>query len=81
MTNKEYKINKLIDILKIPEDRLDTFLSELKPWVEMTRATLNLLDACAESIGQKMPEQETGMNWIDDGEKKITIKINAGSKQ
>ncbi|MCP3683746.1 MAG: hypothetical protein GY861_13765 [bacterium] len=72
---KSYTINKLIDILTIPEDRLDAFLPELKNWAIMTKATLDLLSVIAEATGEELPAKETGMTWVDDGDEKITIKL------
>lgn len=75
--SNEYKINKLIDILKIPEDRVDDFLVELKIWIDMSRSTIELLNVCADTIGEKLPPMETGMNWVDDGLKNVSIKLQA----
>ena len=71
----EYKIDKIIDIIKIPEDRLDAFLIELKSWAIMTKSTIDLLKICAEATGEELPRAESGMIWSDDNKNNVSINI------
>jgi hypothetical protein len=74
--SKAYEIQTIDDMLKIPEERFDTFYEEFKAFIEMTRATVNLIDICAEATGVKAPTQALKMVWKDDGKKNIDIVLD-----
>ncbi len=69
---QEYKITKVEDFLKVPEDRLEaclaefpTFLAAAKPAVELAEA-MNVRDSL-----------EAAYVWIDDGKTDVTISVGS----
>ena len=64
--SKEYEISKLIDLAKVPADKLDDFFIDLKQWI----LSVKLI----EEVGQ-IPI-DTVMVWIDDDQHNMTINIS-----
>lgn len=56
---KEYKIESVTDIAKIPADRMDAFYEDLKVYVSAVRDAPEMLQGIIKN---------TGMVWCDDGE-------------
>jgi hypothetical protein len=80
MNKKEparYEIETMTDMLKIPADRFDAFVVELKEWFGFVKATVDLAAAVGEALGDETPVKGIKMIWIDDdlGEKKLTINL------
>lgn len=59
----EYKINHISDILKVPEDKFDAFLVDLRIWADMARPMHAALDAA----GVDPLDYRHSFEWIDDG--------------
>ena len=72
--SKEYTIEKLSDILDIPEERIDDFLVELKDWYTLGKNTKDLVDTIGVAVGEKVPAK-LKMRWIDDGKRSKRIVI------
>lgn len=73
----EYKIEKVIDFLKVPDSRIDDCLTEFRTFLEHMRALTELAIAGAESLGMDA-EDAIGLmefTWIDDGKTDVVIKI------
>lgn len=74
-TGKEYKINEIKDILKIPTDRLGVFFEELAEVVfDIKEITDSLNDA--DLIEQCRNISLDVLTWIDDGEKKKEFNLS-----
>lgn len=63
---KKYKLVHIEDILDIPTDRLDDFITDLKKWHSASKGVKDLIKAVSEASGIESKERIT-MNWIDDG--------------
>lgn len=72
---KEYQLETMADLMKIPVSRFDAFMVDLKTWHKMGKDTLKMINAIAKVVGEP-PAEKVSMKWIDDGlhEKKIIIK-------
>ncbi|GAK69335.1 hypothetical protein RRU01S_04_01570 [Agrobacterium rubi TR3 = NBRC 13261] len=86
------EIRTIADIReKIPTDRLDAFLLDLKAWVLMEGfdigdAFAGLLHAVSDSMGQSVAIQRSGFNdvlhWVDDGQVGVSeIVATCGEKE
>ena len=71
MKNKEYKIEKLTDMLAVPEESIDNMLLDLKGWILMRHAT----ESINEVTGQCLVCTTDYMRWIDDGKNDVTASI------
>ena len=81
---KTYTLN-IQDILQIPEESFDNFLTDLRLWHKSARNMVNLLNTIADATDQPIPDEFVTMRWIDDGKHdgKIIIKsapIKEGDK-
>lgn len=76
---KEYTLN-IQDILQIPEESFDNFLTDLKMWHKSARNTVNLLETIAKATNQPIPEEFITMRWIDDGKHDGKIIITEKTK-
>ena len=72
---KTYRIEKLTDILQIPEDRLDYFLEDLKTYHHMGIHMTKLLETVAEVGGIKAEVIPRHMNWIDDDKHEVKVHL------
>lgn len=83
MKDKRYHIEKLADILTIPDDRMDAFFVELRQWVDVVKGMDELAKASAEAIGLngKVEMIAKSMDWIDDDKGNITVKITTDEKE
>lgn len=74
-TLDEYTLD-IGDLLKIPEDRFDDFVIDLKKWHKSVKATVDTINEVAKAIGEP-PVVLGTMRWIDDGKHngKITIEV------
>lgn len=73
---KEYEITAIADLLKVPDDKLDDCLADLKIWLGVRKTYDELPDVFRELVTL----QDT-MTWKDDGIRGVSeIKINIHSK-
>ena len=72
---KRYVIEKLTDILEIPEDRLDDFFIDLKSYHQMSSPLKDLIKETAKVGGIDVDVLPIRMTWIDDGKHDVTIKL------
>lgn len=77
MKNKEYVIEKVSDLLKIPEDRIDACLDELKGAIKSAHAMKGLLHAVDKSMNgqQTLDVLLPRIIWRDDVERKLTFNF------
>lgn len=82
-----YEISTIKDIFdKIPEDRIDTCMNELKVLIKQARAMNELLSAAAESVAEIdesmriKTEFPTILHWIDDGAGEVTMQYQCGDE-
>lgn len=73
--SKRYTIEKITDILDIPEDRFDDFLVELKTYYELSRPWAELIKETAEISGFSVDVVPMKMVWNDDGKRNVTVKL------
>lgn len=66
-TGKTYSMKLVSDMLKIPEDRFDEFLVQLKKWHSFGRTLTSFVETVHEVVGEKLPEEFMTIRWIDDG--------------
>ncbi len=74
MTNT-YRIEKILDFLKVPEDRLPICLEEFATFLGVARANIALTDMLAKSLTMENTTTIQAYTWIDDGKQNITINI------
>lgn len=72
---KRYVIEKITDILEIPEDRLDDFMVDLKSYYQMARPMADLIKETAKVGNVDVEVLPIRMTWIDDGKHDVTVKI------
>jgi hypothetical protein len=71
VTNREYELITIKDIFdKVPADRIEVCMDELKISLVQAKSTVEMLEVIAEQIGEKgtaetvCPEK---FIWVDDG--------------
>lgn len=82
MKSKQYKIEKIDDILKIPSDRQSVFFKEFAEQIKNITESRKL-------IAQLLPEDQSideiikigQMTWIDDDEKHIEMNLRFINKK
>ena len=72
----KYLLTEFNDFLKVPPDRLETCLKEFSEAVLMASAAKQL----ALALGDTESVKFTRLEWNDDGEKNLTMKINIEAK-
>jgi hypothetical protein len=72
-----YVISHVSDLEKVPADRLEACLRELKDFVETARAARELVTALAELTGASSAMKIGDFTWIDDGKNEKTITFSA----
>jgi len=78
--SKQYIVEKITDILAIPEDKFDDFLVDLRAYYQLGCSVPNLIDEISNTMGVKTQTIPQKMVWIDDGkhEARVTIKTMEG---
>ena len=81
MADNKYEIKTLRDMVeKVPPEKIDAFVEDLRRALRGLGPVRNLLDAVAESMTDGEVEEITGwdgtMTWIDDGENKSVYRVN-----
>jgi len=74
MTNR-YRIEKILDFLKVPENRLPICLEEFATFLGVARANIALTDMLAKSLNMENTTTIQAYTWIDDGKQNMTITI------
>jgi hypothetical protein len=69
--NKEYRIETISDVLKIPEDKIENFLVDLKTFFVMCKN----VEKMNSTFGVKIAEPATFFTWIDDGKNEANINV------
>jgi hypothetical protein len=72
---KRYEIEKLTDILQIPEDKFDAFVEDLRTYHTMGIHMTKLLETVAEIGGIKAEVIPQKMTWIDDDKHDATVYL------
>lgn len=72
---KRYEIEKLTDILEIPEEKFDAFVEDLRTYHTMGIHMTKLLETLADIGGVKAEVIPQKMTWIDDGEHNATVYL------
>jgi hypothetical protein len=76
----DYIIEKVGDLLKVPEDKIDLCLSELKEALATVRGIQGVADLCSEMTTGEKPEETIiplqRFVWHDDGKKNVNINIH-----
>ena len=72
-----YVISHVSDLEKVPADRLESCLRELKDFVETARSTRELVTALAKLTGASSAMKVGDFTWIDDGKNEKTITFSA----
>jgi hypothetical protein len=73
---KEYKIETIHDMMEIPTEKFDTFLSELTRALTFAR----MGHAYNKVMGAKKPTISGPFIWIDDGKGEIRTNITLKTK-
>lgn len=73
--NNKYEIEKITDILAIPEESFDDFLIDLKSYYQFGRSMPQLIDNVAEVSGIQTKTVLQKMTWIDDKKHDATINL------
>jgi hypothetical protein len=68
-----YCVGTLMDMGRIPEDRVSAFLEELPELLRCTRDALAVWDAA--DIKDNATLDLTGTTWIDDGARNRTVSV------
>lgn len=63
---KQYEVEKLTDILQIPEDKFEAFLEDLRSYYTMGIHMTKLLETLADIGGVEAQVIPQKMTWIDD---------------
>ena len=71
----EYRIEKVADFLKVPEDRLASCLEEFADFLQMSRDMLGITKSLADIIGVEDASKIGAYTWIDDGKKDKSIRM------
>ncbi len=66
-TNKTYVLSLMVDMFKIPDDRFDEFLIDLKQWHEFGRGFDDIVQTFAKATKETPPKDYMKMKWLDDG--------------
>lgn len=79
---KSYPCATMVDICRIPEDRLSDFLAELPHVIPHIRTTIELQEACYQAAGHEYTDDDlqrviAGGKWIDDDKGNIDVHIHA----
>lgn len=78
--HKEYKIITIQDILDcVNENNIDSFITDLRAYIEMIWAMKELFNtlATSENIHAEVVKLKSEFNWIDDGKQNYKIIFNA----
>lgn len=60
----EYRIERLSDLLQVPQDRWSALLADLREWMQLRSDVKEAMGPLIEAGFMKLPE---GMTWVDDG--------------
>jgi hypothetical protein len=78
---KEYPIEHISDILKIPEPKFEKFLEEFKACLHSAFYMNQAIAETARALGAPVPEMRMPkIIWKDDDEKKLTISMDIKGK-
>ena len=58
----EYEITTLADLMKVPADKWDELLADLRIWMDLRASAAPLVEAGLLEIGETM-------TWVDDGKR------------
>lgn len=72
---KQYEITTIADLLKVPDDKLDECLADLKLWLDIRRTHEKLPE-----VFREMLSMSNTMVWNDDGVRGISINIVKGQE-
>ena len=75
--SKRYVIEKITDVLDIPEDRFDDFLVDFRSYYQMVRPMADLIKEVAKTGDIDVTVLPIRMTWVDDGEHNVTVKLSA----
>jgi hypothetical protein len=80
---KRYEIEKIEDILVIPEESFDDFLVDLKEYYNIQHDFKKLAKDVEGIFGEGSIRTESKFIWIDDGkhERKVTVKVETEKKK
>lgn len=70
---KKYSIEKITDILQIPEDSFDNFLIDLKEYYLFGKSMNELVDALGPLDGVDPRLELKQLVWIDDGKHDMQV--------
>ena len=71
---KEYKLNSIVDLLNIPDDRLEACCAELPSMIRQIRSLDDLADAAAQEVSDGLLQggvQVRAITWVDDNDTKF----------
>lgn len=71
-----YVVGHISELEKIPADRLDACLRELKDYVETIRSTRELVTTLAKLTGKSSAMKVGDFTWIDDGKNEKTVNVS-----
>jgi len=78
-TGETYEIETLEDMVKIPDDRIDAFLKDLKNFLTLGTRVANLFEALGQNVtgpeALSMMEWGGTLNWTDDGKHDHNVRF------
>jgi hypothetical protein len=75
--SREYELETMQDMFKIPVSRFDDFMVDLKEWHKIGKQTTKMLNTIAVAVGEPKIDKGVKMHWIDDGKHNKKIIIHA----
>lgn len=79
--SKRYEIEKITDILAIPEEGIDDFLTDLKAYYQLGRSISELTDEVSVVAGIKTKTVLQKFTWIDDKKHDAKIVLKPATKE
>lgn len=75
--SKRYEIEKITDILQVPEESFDKFLVDLSTYYHLGKHMTTLIDEVAAVGGIKVKTVPQKFTWIDDGKHNATVSLTS----